>query len=257
MGKVATQLNRLQRLLARIRNVEPIVLVVLAVGTASLWGFIEIAGDVVEGDTQAFDRWMVRAMREPGNTADPIGPRWLEETGRDFTALGGIAWLVFFTTVVAIYLWLDAKTHMMVFTLAVTASGSLLSFLLKSAFSRPRPDLVPHLSHVYTSSFPSGHSMVAAVVYLTLGALLAAVMPDLKRKLYVLSVAIFLTFLVGVSRIYLGVHYPTDVLAGWLAGLVWALACWLVARWLQRRGQVEPEPPPTSPSGRGRELSNG
>jgi undecaprenyl-diphosphatase len=226
----------------RLPNVEPIVLAVLAVGIASLWGFIEVAEEVFEGDTQAFDRWMLEAMRDPQNPAEPIGPRWVEEMGRDATALGGIAWLTFTTVAIAVFLWLDNKTHMMAFTLAATIGGALVSMGLKGLFARPRPDLVPHLSHVYTSSFPSGHSMLSAVVYLTLGSLLAAVMPNRKLKVYVLFVAILLTIFVGVSRVYLGVHYPTDVLAGWLAGLVWALGCWLVARWLQVRGQVEQQP---------------
>jgi undecaprenyl-diphosphatase len=215
------------------------VLAALAIGIASLWGFIEVTEEVFEGDTQAFDRWALQIMRDPNNPAEPIGPRWLEEMGRDATALGGVAWLTFTTVVIALFLWLDSKLHMMIFTLIATIGGVLLSLGLKSLFARPRPDLVPHLTHVYTSSFPSGHSMLAAVVYLTLGSLLAAVMPNRKLKVYVLFVALLLTFFVGVSRVYLGVHYPTDVLAGWLAGLVWALLCWLVARWLQRRGQVE------------------
>jgi undecaprenyl-diphosphatase len=145
--------------------------------------------------------------------------------------------------VIAVYLWLVGKTRLMIFTLAATIGGALVSFGLKSAFSRPRPEIVPHLTHVYTSSFPSGHSMISAVVYLTLGSLLAAIMPNLKLKVYVLAVAIILTVFVGISRIYLGVHYPTDVLAGWLAGLVWALLCWLVAHWLQVHGKVEAGPP--------------
>jgi undecaprenyl-diphosphatase len=232
----------LQRILARLPNLEPVVLAVLALGTASLWGFIEIAEEVFEGDTQAFDRWAVRLMRDTDNAAEPIGPRWVEEMGRDATALGGVAWLTFTTIVVAIFLWLSNKVHMMVFAVSATISGALVSIGLKSLFNRPRPDLVPHLSHVSTSSFPSGHSMLSAVVYLTLGSLLAAVMPNRKLKIYVLSVAIMLSVFVGVSRVYLGVHYPTDVLAGWLAGLVWALVCWLTARWLQRHGQVEEVP---------------
>jgi undecaprenyl-diphosphatase len=241
MGKLTKTYRTIQGLVERLPNVEPIVLAVLAVGIASLWGFIEVAEEVFEGDTQAFDRWTLKAMRDPENPAEPIGPRWVEEMGRDATALGGFAWLTFTTVVIAVFLWLDNKTHMMVFMLAATIGGALVSVGLKSLFARPRPDLVPHLSHVYTSSFPSGHSMLSAVVYLTLGSLLAAVMPNRKLKFYVLFVAILLTLFVGVSRVYLGVHYPTDVLAGWLAGLVWALACWLVARWLQRRGQVEKE----------------
>jgi undecaprenyl-diphosphatase len=242
MGIISQTVGGAKRLFDRLPNIEPIVLVVLAVGTASLWGFIELADKVLEGDTQAFDRWMLHALRDADNPAEPIGPRWVEEMGRDATALGGIAWLLFTTAVIAVYLWLDNKVHMMVFTLAATISGAMVSMGLKNLFDRPRPDFVPHLSHVYTSSFPSGHSMLAAVVYLTLGSLLAAVMPNRNRKTYVLFVAILLTLFVGTSRVYLGVHYPTDVLAGWLAGLVWALVCWLIARWLQRRGQVEREP---------------
>jgi undecaprenyl-diphosphatase len=232
----------------RISNVEPILLAVLGVGTASLWGFIEIAEEVVEGDTQAFDHWLLGIMRDSRNPADPIGPPWLEEIGRDATALGGLAWLTFITLVIAAYLWLVGKVRTMAFMLAATFGGAVLSIALKTFYDRPRPNIVPHLTHVYTSSFPSGHSMLSAVVYLTLGSLLAAVMPNLKLKIYVLLVAILLTIFVGVSRIYLGVHYPTDVLAGWLAGLVWSLVCWLVARWLQIHGQIEEAPSRTLPT---------
>lgn len=228
---------------ALVPNLEPIALAVLAVGTASLWGFIEIAEEVLEGDTQAFDHWVLGVLRDSSNPADPIGPRWIEEMARDATALGGFAWITFTTLVIAIYLWLVGKTRLMIFTLMATIGGALVSIGLKSFYNRSRPDIVPHLAHVYTSSFPSGHSMISAVVYLTLGSLLAAIMPNLKLKIYVLSVALLLSVFVGISRIYLGVHYPTDVLAGWLAGLVWALVCWLFARWLQVHGKVEAGPP--------------
>jgi undecaprenyl-diphosphatase len=226
-----------------VPNLEPIALAVLAVGTASVWGFIEIAEEVFEGETQAFDHWVLGIMRDAANPADPIGPRWVEEMARDATALGGFAWITFTTIVIAVYLWLVGKTRLMVFTLAATIGGTLVIMGLKGLFSRPRPDVVPHLVHVASSSFPSGHSMLSAVVYLTLGSLLAAIMPNLKLKIYVLSVAVILSVFVGISRIYLGVHYPTDVLAGWLAGLVWALLCWLIARWLQVHGKVEVGPP--------------
>lgn len=217
------------------------LLVALFVLIAATWGFIEIADEVLEGDTQAFDKWMVRSLRQPDDPAIPIGPSWVQEMGRDATALGGIAALTFFTGTVAGYLWIIKKHRLVWFLLASTASGLVASFALKSAFARPRPDIVPHLSIVHTSSFPSGHSMLSAVVYLTLGTLLATVLPQMKLKIYVLAVALILTSIVGVSRVYLGVHYPTDVLAGWMAGLGWSVLCWLVARWLQRRHQVEDE----------------
>jgi undecaprenyl-diphosphatase len=116
-----------------------------------------------------------------------------------------------------------------------------LSSALKALFRRPRPEVVPHLMRVYSSSFPSGHSIISAVVYLTLGALLARTFRQRRFKFYFLAVAVVLTGLVGVSRVYMGVHYPTDVLAGWTAGLVWATLCWLVDRHLQRRGKIEQE----------------
>ncbi len=123
--------------------------------------------------------------------------------------------------------------------LAATLGGLLLSALLKERFDRPRPQVVPHLSLAMTSSFPSGHSMNSAVVYLTLGSMLAGLSRELRLKVYFFCVAVILTFLVGVSRVFMGVHYPTDVLAGWCAGLAWSLSCGLTARRLRRRGLVE------------------
>lgn len=231
----------LRQLIQWIGGREPVVLLLLLVFAVGTWAFIEIAEEVLEGDTQAFDAWMVRSMRRADDPATPIGPLWMHEMGRDATALGGVGALTLFILVVAGYLWLDRKFRMLVFLLAATGSGMLMSLALKQAISRPRPDIVPHLSHVHTSSFPSGHSMLSAVVYLTLGSLLAASVPRTGLKVYILCIAIMLSLIVGISRIYLGVHYPTDVLAGWIAGLVWALLCWLVARWLQRRHQVESE----------------
>ena len=216
-----------------------IVLVAVLLIVGGTWVFIELADEVREGDTQRFDDWAVRAMRRADDPSRPIGPHWLPEVGRDLTALGGVAVLSLTTAFVAGYLLIVRKYHAMWLVLAATLGGLLISTLLKHLIDRARPDLVPHLSHVYTSSFPSGHSMLSAVVYLTLGALLTRLASERRVKLYFLAAALLLTFLVGVSRVYMGVHYPTDVLAGWTAGLVWALLCWLVARYLQHRGAVE------------------
>jgi undecaprenyl-diphosphatase len=130
---------------------------------------------------------------------------------------------------------------MALFLYGAIGGGLLLSTGLKLAFHRPRPDLVPYGANVSNTSFPSGHSMLSAVTYLTLGALLARSQPRKRLKAYFLLVAAFLSFLVGLSRIYLGVHWPTDVLAGWTAGAVWAILCWLAARWLQVHQSIEGE----------------
>jgi undecaprenyl-diphosphatase len=208
-----------------------------------VWTFVEIADEVVEGETQTLDERLLLSLREPGAPEDPLGPRWVEEMARDFTALGGMAILTLLTLAVAGFLLLNRKTHVMWLVLAAVLGGMLLSYALKYAFDRARPDLVPHGSHVHTSSFPSGHSTMAAVAYLTLAALLARMHENRWMKLYLLSLAVTLTVLVGVSRVYLGVHWPTDVLAGWALGSAWALFCWIVAAWLQRRGKIEREGP--------------
>jgi undecaprenyl-diphosphatase len=217
------------------------VLLVLAVAAGSAWAFIEIADEVMEGETRAVDERILLSMRTGGDPGDPIGPKWVEELGRDFTALGGVGVLSLLTLAAAGYLLLMKKWHAAILVLAAIGSGILASQLLKYGFDRPRPELVPHGSHVYTSSFPSGHSMMAALTYLTLGALLAKVHRGWRAKIYLVSLAIVISVLVGVSRVYLGVHWPTDVLAGWSAGAFWALLCWQLANWLQQRGRIEAE----------------
>ena len=226
------------------RHGNLLVLIAALIVVGGTWLFVVIAAEVKEGDTQQFDDWAIRALRRPDDPATPIGPRWLHEVGRDMTALGGIAVMALITGAVAVYLLLVRKYAAMWLVLIATTGGLVLSSVLKWSFDRQRPQLVPHLSQVYTSSFPSGHSMLSAVVYLTLGSLLSRIVQQKRVKIYFVLLALGLTFLVGVSRVYMGVHYPTDVLAGWTAGLVWAVLCWLVARQLQRRGKVERDDDP-------------
>ncbi|WP_437206079.1 phosphatase PAP2 family protein [Planctomicrobium sp. SH664] len=223
---------------------EPAVLLSLLVIFTASWIFIHVADEVADGETHQFEYWLLRVFRTAEDPAVPIGPAWLQEMVRDLTALGGFSWLCFFTFAVAGFFWLDRKRHLAMFLLVSVTSGYLVSTLLKMFFQRPRPDIVPHLSYAQNStSFPSGHSMNSAIVYLTLGTIVATSVATRKLKMYVICVALVLMIAVGVSRVYLGVHYPTDVLAGWMAGTVWALLCWLVARLLQRRGQIEPPTP--------------
>jgi undecaprenyl-diphosphatase len=215
-----------------------VLLIVLAILLGAC-GFIAVAIGVKAGVTRNIDEMLLRAPRDAGDPARTLGPAWLEEVARDLTAIGGIAALSLVTAAVSGYLLICRKYGALALLLAATSGGLLLSTLLKDRFDRPRPAVVPHKSLVMTSSFPSGHSLNSAVVYLTLGSLLAGLSRERRLKLYFFSVALLLTLLVGVSRVFMGVHYPTDVLAGWCAGLAWALLCGLVARRLRRRGLVE------------------
>ncbi len=218
-------------------------LVAIAALAGGVWGFIELADEVSGGESHAIDTRLLLALRNPDDLSDPIGPLWLEELGRDFTALGGVGVLTLLTFSVVGFLWLKGKVRAMWLVLGAIGSGLLASTLLKQGFDRARPELVPHESIVYTASFPSGHSMLSAITYLTLAALLARVQPNRLLKTYFIVLAVILTIGVGISRVYLGVHWPSDVIAGWAVGASWALLFWLIARWLQRKGAVEPEEP--------------
>jgi undecaprenyl-diphosphatase len=227
------------RQLWRMAQDELVQVLLVALGVvAGTWIFVGLAGEVLEGDTQAFDRWFLHALRSPEDPAWPRGPRWLVEVGRDVTAFGSPVAVALLTAAVMGYLWLQRRYGALWFVVVATAGGSLLGRLLKEVFARERPEPLPCL-WVSSPSFPSGHALLAAVVYLTLGILLARLEPRLLLKAYFLGVMMALTFLVGLSRVYLGVHYPTDVLAGWTVGLIWGFLCWLAARYLQRRGTVE------------------
>ncbi len=223
--------------LGRLEWPVPLALMIAA---GAVWGFVELADAVVEGGTARFDRLILLALRSPDDPTDPIGPVWFEEMMRDFTALGGNGVLTLVTAVAIGFLITERKRRAAMFLLAAVAGGMLISTLVKIGFERPRPDLVPHGARVYTASFPSGHAMLSAVVYLTIATLVARIRPHWRVRAYILLSSVLLTVLVGVSRVYLGVHWPTDVLAGWAAGAAWALVCWAAARWLQYHGNIEP-----------------
>lgn len=218
---------------------EAALLGAVAIVGAGLWAFISLADEVLEGETHAFDNMILLALRNANDLGDPIGPFWLEICARDITSLGGIPVLTLATLISAGLLLVVGKRNWALLLVISVGGGLLLASGLKELFDRPRPDLVPHTVRVYTQSFPSSHAMLSAVTYLTLGALLARAQPQWRVKAYLLGVAILLTLLIGTSRVYLGVHWPTDVLAGWCAGAAWAMLCWAVALALQRRGAVE------------------
>lgn len=206
---------------------KPRTLALLAL-LASLVSAILIGLAVGRGASQPFDQAFLLALRIPGEPTTPIGPKWLTEVARDLTALGGVTVLTLLTTLATIHLLLRREWSTAALVSITIISGTMISNTLKTIFERPRPELTA-IAEYGTGSFPSGHSTASAVVYLTLGLLLAHAAEKVSMKAFYLITAILLTFLVGLSRLYLGVHYPTDVAAGWSIGVAWALICSFVA----------------------------
>lgn len=225
-----------QRLLARLdprrlNRAQAIALLALLATAAGLWLFAVLTDEVLEGDTHAFDEAVLLALRSAGDGDNPIGPAWLEYTMKDLTALGGYPVVILIALIAVGYLALVRAWGSALLVPVVLGGALLLNNLLKTGLGRPRPTLVAHIVEVQTLSYPSGHAMLSAVLYLTLGVLLAEAQRSARAQIYVMAVAIALTLIVGVSRVYLGVHWPTDVLAGWSVGAAFALAVWLGVRW--------------------------
>jgi undecaprenyl-diphosphatase len=203
---------------------------------------VELADGVLEGDTQELDERIVRMLRSASDPAVPVGPAWLAYAARDATALGGYTILTLCAAIAAGFCAVVGRRGTMVLVVAASVGGAALSALLKQVFERPRPDVVPHLMDAAFSSFPSGHAMAASAVYLSLAAIVAQLVPSHIGKAYVLGVAVALCVVVGATRVFLGVHYPSDVLAGWAGGLAWAALCGLVAHYLRYRRVLREAP---------------
>lgn len=235
-----TLLVRLRAALRR-HHVESYVLLLFLLCAAGLFIFIRLAAEIQEGESFAFDRWLLLALRTSADPNVPIGPDWLRRALIDITSLGGTPVLTLITIAGTAYLLVARKAATALFLVLAIAGGAVMSTLLKLLFARERPELVHHLVEVTNASFPSGHAMNSAIVYLTLGALLARTEPSRAIRLYLIGLAIFLTLIIGFSRVYLGVHWPSDVAAGWSVGSAWAIICSLIAGTLQRRRTLEPE----------------
>jgi undecaprenyl-diphosphatase len=217
------------------------LLVSVFIVAALLLAFGFIADEVMEGSTTALDQTIILLFRSGSdNLSGPIGPPWVREMARDITALGSVAVLGIMSFVVVAYLLLARSRAEAFLVLVAVLGGVAINSLLKLQFARPRPDLFVPAAKVFTASFPSGHAALSAITYMTLAALLARMTVDRRLRYYFVAVAVALTFMIGVSRVYLGVHYPTDVLAGWCLGSAWALICWAIMTRLQHKGQIEP-----------------
>lgn len=227
------------------RRREVWLIAALVVAALTVWAFAELADEVLSGDSARIDETILLAMREAGDPLDPLGPPWFEELMRDVTALGSMVFIVFVTLAAAGFLLLAGQFVGAGLMVVAVAGGTLISQGLKDLFVRSRPDIVAHGMETFTASFPSGHATLSAVTYLTIGALLMRMRASRAEKAYILLIAVLLTVAVGVSRLYLGVHWPTDVLAGWTIGAGWALICWLAALWMQSEGRMEGEAEPS------------
>lgn len=225
-------IERLKQLVGKLET-RTLVALLLLVGLP--WLFLEVADEVSEGETAALDRRLLLALRTPGDPSDPAGPRGVEEAMRDITALGGFTVLTLLTIVAALLLIFHGRRREALIFTATVVAAQLSCDLLKGLYDRDRPGLVSHGSYVYSQSFPSGHSAMAAAVFLILATVTASVEPQRRTKALIYGVAISGVVAVGFSRVYLGVHWPTDVLGGWVLGASWALIAWLILAFTRPR----------------------
>ena len=224
-------------------NLRPEPRVLLALGTIAglLLAFVDLTEDVLTGETHTFDRVVLVALRVNGDLSRPVGPPWMLAMFRDLTALGSTTVITLATGLAVTYLFIARQRVIALLVFLSVSLGSGLETAMKLVFDRARPEVVPHLVAVHSLSFPSGHAMLSAITYLTLAVLLAKAQRERRISIFVLAAGVFMTLVIGTSRVYLGVHWPTDVLGGWTAGSVWVLGVWLVSRRLDA-----PETGPTS-----------
>ena len=221
--------SRLHALRDRLARIEIGALLAFLVPAFLIYATIEMMEEVAEGDTDVIDRSVLAALRAPGDMHRPLGPDWFVIAMKDLTSLGSTTVLTI-VAVVSLGFLLASRRHALAGVLAASITlGTIFNTLLKNIFERARPEFVADGVPIDSFSFPSGHAMLSAIVYLSLGALLARSEERRPYKGYILGVAIALTLLIGSSRIYLGVHYPTDVLAGWCIGALWAMGTWWTA----------------------------
>ena len=211
------------------------VIPILATTLAAYATFVTVALSVDTAPVASIDRSLILALREPLDGTDPIGPPWFEEAAAEITALGGTAILTIIAGLVVIALVILRKFGAASFLVLSLLGGTLLSNGLKAVFARPRPDLVNHLDQTFTNSFPSGHATVSMLTLLTLAAIASRFATHHGFRTFAVTSAVVISILIGMSRVYLGVHWPSDVVAGWALGIGWAGTVWLLANVISRR----------------------
>jgi undecaprenyl-diphosphatase len=200
----------------------------LIVMATSLLAFLGLGAAMLTGVLEALDRDLLLALRGPGGLGDPVGSRGIEEAVRDLTALGGTTLVAVTTVAVSLFLLAQRQGRHAVVLAGVVLLAWLTKDTAKHLFGRARPDLVPHEVFVSSASFPSGHTTMGTALILTLAVLASRYGPSGRGRLLIYGSAVLLAGLVGFSRVYLGVHWPSDVVAGWCLGVFWAATAWVV-----------------------------
>jgi undecaprenyl-diphosphatase len=219
----------LKRGLAKVSGPEGLALLIWFALASALWCFFALGDEMAEGDTSAFDYGLINLLRSSGPGGEAIGPAWFNNSMRDVTALGSVTFLALMTLVVVLALLSHRKRREAVI-LAGTAIGAQTSIeILKFFYDRPRPAFLPHIQAI-TKSFPSGHTTESTAIFLTIATVIASLEARHHAKTLAYGVATFIIVAVGFSRVYLGMHWPTDVLGGWVLGAAWALAAWAALR---------------------------
>lgn len=200
-----------------------------------LCGFIAMAILVTTRSIEHFDEVILLYFRDPLDRSNVWGPAWFEEMAAEITVLGGYTVIVLVTAIVLALLLMAGKKKAALFLFLTLVCGSILSSVLKLLFDRPRPDLVSHFDRTFTSSFPSAHAMVSMIAWLTLAVIAVRFVNRARLRVFILACAVIIAVMIGVSRVYLGVHWPSDVLAGWSMGIAWSGASWLAAHYFSQQ----------------------
>jgi undecaprenyl-diphosphatase len=207
--------------------------------------FLKIAHEVSERDTHDLDERILLAFRDAPD--DPKGSYKVEAGIMHISALGSGVVTTLVSVLAVGFLWLARRRRYALLVAACALGTAPIMVALKNLYGRERPTVVTHLDPPGGLSFPSGHSMISTALYITLAVMIARTQREHRLRRYIIGAGCLLALMVGLSRMYLGVHYPSDVVAGWTAGLAWAITCSIVAHLLGRRGQVEVPPTPPEP----------
>ena len=226
---------RFLRRALRIARTEFVALSALLLIGLGVLIFAELAEDMREGDGHAFDQWVLSALRQGSDPSDAWGPWWLSTAANDLTALGGISVLGLFAAIAVIFLVIQKKRLSAVLLVLGLVGGVIFSEVLKAIFERARPPEAFQAVETINASFPSGHALLSTVFYLSLAVMLARAFPSRRLKAYIIGAGVLIAVLVGLTRVYLGAHWATDVFAGWSVGAAWAMALWLVSYAVERR----------------------